>query len=42
MRRLDRYIGHSVFLAIIAVLGVITALALLFAFIDEQIGRAHV
>jgi lipopolysaccharide export system permease protein len=35
MRRLDRYIGSSVFLAIIAVLGIITALALLFAFIDE-------
>lgn len=35
MRRLDRYIGSSVFLAIVAVLGVITALALLFAFIDE-------
>ena len=35
MRRLDRYIGSSVFLAIIAVLGVITSLALLFAFIDE-------
>ncbi len=43
MRRLDRYIGHSVFLAIIAVLGVITALALLFAFIDElnDIGGAY-
>jgi lipopolysaccharide export system permease protein len=35
MRRLDRYIGSSVFLAIITVLGIITALALLFAFIDE-------
>lgn len=35
MRRLDRYIGSTVFLAIIAVLGVITSLALLFAFIDE-------
>ena len=35
MRRLDRYIGSSVFLAIVAVLGIITALALLFAFIDE-------
>jgi len=43
MRRLDRYIGSSVFLAIIAVLGVITALALLFAFIDElnDIGGAY-
>lgn len=35
MRRLDRYIGSTVFLAIIAVLGVISGLALLFAFIDE-------
>lgn len=35
MRRLDRYIGSTVFLAIIAVLGIITGLALLFAFIDE-------
>lgn len=35
MRRLDRYIGSTVFLAIVAVLGVITCLALLFAFIDE-------
>ncbi|MDY0206946.1 MAG: LPS export ABC transporter permease LptG [Pseudomonas sp.] len=43
MRRLDRYIGHSVFVAIIAVLGVITGLALLFAFIDElnDIGGAY-
>ncbi len=35
MRRLDRYIGSTVFVAIIAVLGIITGLALLFAFIDE-------
>ncbi len=35
MVRLDRYIGTSVFLAILAVLGVIVGLALLFAFIDE-------
>lgn len=43
MRRLDRYIGNSVFIAIIAVLGIITGLALLFAFIDElnDIGGAY-
>lgn len=35
MRRLDRYIGSSVFVAIVAVLGIITGLAVLFAFIDE-------
>lgn len=35
MRRLDRYIGTSVFFAILAVLGIIVGLALLFAFIDE-------
>ncbi len=35
MRRLDRYIGRTVFSAIVAVLGIITGLALLFAFIDE-------
>lgn len=35
MVRLDRYIGTSVFFAILAVLGVIVGLALLFAFIDE-------
>ncbi|MCQ4346169.1 LPS export ABC transporter permease LptG [Pseudomonas stutzeri] len=35
MSRLDRYIGTSVFLAILAVLGVIVGLALLFSFIDE-------
>lgn len=35
MRKLDRYIGSSVFFAILAVLGVIVGLALLFAFIDE-------
>lgn len=35
MVRLDRYIGTSVFFSILAVLGVIVGLALLFAFIDE-------
>lgn len=35
MRKLDRYIGSTVFLAILAVLGIIAGLALLFAFIDE-------
>ncbi len=35
MVKLDRYIGTSVFFAIISVLGVIVGLALLFAFIDE-------
>ncbi|MDX5372122.1 MAG: LPS export ABC transporter permease LptG [Pseudomonadaceae bacterium] len=35
MGRLDRYIGSSVFFAILAVLGIIVGLALLFAFIDE-------
>ncbi|WP_027895949.1 LPS export ABC transporter permease LptG [Zestomonas thermotolerans] len=35
MPKLDRYIGINVFLAILAVLGVIVGLALLFAFIDE-------
>ncbi|BCG26775.1 LPS export ABC transporter permease LptG [Pseudomonas tohonis] len=35
MVRLDRYIGTSVFFGILAVLGVIVGLALLFAFIDE-------
>lgn len=35
MVRLDRYIGSSVFFAILAVLGIIVGLALLFAFIDE-------
>ncbi|MBM7059989.1 LPS export ABC transporter permease LptG [Pseudomonas sp. UL073] len=35
MPKLDRYIGTSVFFAILAVLGVIVSLALLFAFIDE-------
>ena len=35
MSRLDRYIGTSVFFSILAVLGVIVGLALLFAFIDE-------
>ena len=35
MRKLDRYIGASVFWSIIAVLLVVLGLALLFAFIDE-------
>lgn len=35
MRRLDRYIASSVVLAILAVLGIVVGLALLFAFIDE-------
>ena len=35
MRKLDRYIGGHVLLAILSVLGVIVGLALLFAFIDE-------
>lgn len=35
MRKLDRYIGSHVLLAILSVLGVIVGLALLFAFIDE-------
>lgn len=35
MVKLDRYIGTSVFFAILSVLGVIVGLALLFAFIDE-------
>ena len=35
MRKLDRYIGASVFFAILAVLGIIVGLSLLFAFIDE-------
>lgn len=36
MRKLDSYIGKSVFLAIFAVLGIIIGLASLFAFIDEM------
>lgn len=36
MRKLDSYIGKSVTLAILAVLGVILGLASLFAFIDEM------
>ena len=36
MGKLDRYIGSSVFMAIIAVLGIILGLASLFAFIDEM------
>jgi lipopolysaccharide export system permease protein len=35
MVKLDRYIGTSVFFAILAVLGIIVGLAMLFAFIDE-------
>ncbi|MGG2399630.1 LPS export ABC transporter permease LptG [Pseudomonas sp. SH1-B] len=35
MSKLDRYIGAQVFVAILAVLGIILGLALLFAFIDE-------
>jgi len=35
MAKLDRYIGAQVFFAILAVLGIILGLALLFAFIDE-------
>lgn len=35
MRRLDRYIASSVVMAILAVLGIVVGLALLFAFIDE-------
>jgi len=34
--KLDRYIGKSVFIAILAVLGIILGLASLFAFIDEM------
>jgi len=33
--KLDRYIGSSVLIAILAVLGIILGLASLFAFIDE-------
>ncbi|WP_175651103.1 LPS export ABC transporter permease LptG [Pseudomonas sp. Marseille-P9899] len=36
MRKLDGYIGKSVFMAILAVLGIILGLASLFAFIDEM------
>ena len=36
MGKLDRYIGQSVLLAILAVLGIILGLASLFAFIDEM------
>jgi lipopolysaccharide export system permease protein len=35
MVKLDRYIGTSVFFAILAVLGIIVSLALLFSYIDE-------
>lgn len=40
MTRLDRYIGRSVFVSTLAVLGVLVGLALLFAFIDE-LGDLH-
>lgn len=36
MVKLDRYIGKNVFIAILAVLGIILGLASLFAFIDEM------
>lgn len=36
MVKLDRYIGSSVLIAILAVLGIILGLATLFAFIDEM------
>ena len=36
MSKLDNYIGRSVFMAILAVLGIILGLASLFAFIDEM------
>ncbi|MDR6925017.1 LPS export ABC transporter permease LptG [Pseudomonas sp. BE134] len=36
MVKLDRYIGSSVFMAILAVLGIILGLATLFSFIDEM------
>ena len=36
MVKLDRYIGSSVLMAILAVLGIILGLALLFALIDEM------
>ena len=36
MGKLDRYIGQSVLMAILAVLGIILGLASLFAFIDEM------
>lgn len=35
MRKLDRYVGASIFFAILTVLGIIVFLSLLFAFIDE-------
>jgi lipopolysaccharide export system permease protein len=43
MVKLDRYIGTSVFFAILAVLGIIVGLALLFAYIDElgDIGQSY-
>ncbi len=37
MNKLDWYIGRTVFVSILAVLGVIVGLALLFAFIDETL-----
>jgi len=36
MKKLDSYIGRSVYMAILAVLGIILGLASLFAFIDEM------
>ncbi|MDP3846897.1 MAG: LPS export ABC transporter permease LptG [Pseudomonas sp.] len=43
MVKLDRYIGTSVFFAILAVLGIIVGLALLFAYIDElgDVGESY-
>ena len=38
MVKLDRYIGTQVFFSILAVLGIILGLALLFAFIGLQLG----
>jgi len=35
MRKLDRYVGVTVFLSILAVLGVILGLSIIFAFIDQ-------
>lgn len=36
MGKLDRYIGQSVFFAILSVLGIIVGLALLFAYVDQM------
>ena len=43
MVKLDRYIGTSVFFAILAVLGIIVGLSLLFSFIDElgDVGESY-